>query len=154
MNKIYYKVVTRDLKSAIMNSYVLQDRIQDEECQRIVDKFCVQYKINEWVNPNVGKSKIMIFKDLISAKDFCLTNQYDDILRIYTCKCKNVSQLGFVTDVLHLPLFNERYINLLNLKRQKRKVKDYYKKYERRIVPNNTLFCSSVMLLKEIKDVY
>ena len=76
---IYYKVVTKDLRSAVVISYG------------------IQYAIGKWVKSNIGK--IFIFRDLDYAKRF--KNMYcSNPGEIWECKVKNVKGIRLKADAI------------------------------------------------------
>lgn len=72
--KYYYKVVTEDLKSAIVNKN---------------EKECIQYKINKWVKTNDINFGLFIFNKY--EDDFSFKEVFSVIrnLKIYKVVCKN-----------------------------------------------------------------
>lgn len=130
MSKIYYKVVSSDLKSVVAKNYYLS----------------VQYKIGEWVRPNIAYTDLMVFENLRSAKIFM--DEYQD-QRLFECYIKNPRKTGIFCHWLHVrygittPLQIEK---MISIKKKKKKYTNLIKDK----IPKGTIFCSSIKLLKEI----
>lgn len=142
-SKIYYKVVTHDLQSAIINPY-LERHISHYKYNATKD-FCVQYKINEWVKPEKPGTKLMVFSNLDDAKEFALFQGIH--LLIYKCSVRNPTKHGFITDLDKLGYI---YPTLIKRIKQKKKITDLYQECEKNSIPEGTVFCSAVKLLEEV----
>jgi hypothetical protein len=128
--KYYYKVVSRELKSFIIN---------DNDYEGIV----VQYKLNKFVKPNIADTKLMIFNSLANAIEFSrLHSNFLRIGKIYKVEALNVSYYGICLS------FNN-FIKTLKTIVKLKKGKKGYLKYNISI-PRGTLFADQVKLLKEI----
>jgi hypothetical protein len=142
MGKVYYKVVSSDLKSAIINESSAISMGFD-----FFDDYCIQYIKNEWVKPKKVGTKIMVFDSLDKAEDFLSFQITGDKMRIFTCKVKNPTKNGFITQVSSIDTY---YKELFKLISQKKRVRDFYYTVRRSNVPAGTVFCSAVKLLTEI----
>lgn len=128
--KVYYKVLTDTLQSVIANNTLLS----------------VEYRIGEWVKPNVEGTDLMVFNTLQAAQDFRESCYYQ---RIFECEVKNPRKRGvfvFWNDVKYGKQLPQSILNLISLKKRKKK---YLDKIDSAL-PNDTIFCSAVKLIKEI----
>lgn len=73
-DKIYYKVVSKDLKSAIVN----EDK-----------KYCIQYKVGEWVETKHLNKGLLVFDSIITASFFIQSQYNKSTFKLYTCYVKN-----------------------------------------------------------------
>lgn len=138
MSKTYYKVVTQDLKSAIVNP-----RFNNYD---FYNDFCVQYKVGEWIKPNMEHSKLMVFDSFDNAKRFYdIENNYNTRLCIYECNGKNPSRQGLCILVGRI---RHMYDELLKIKKAKKKVIEFYNSFS--FTPPGTIFCSAVKLVKKV----
>lgn len=146
--KIYYKVVRWNLTSAVMNTD------NDYIDPYLTNDFCINYKINEWVKPKIPGTKLMVFSNLDSAKQFA--NPYrsfrslsDIIYCIYTCHIKNPSKIGFFTYIYDSPSgIRTKYYEYYKLIKNKKRRSSFKNNAN---IPNDTVFCSAVKLLDRIQ---
>lgn len=127
----YYKVTDRNLQSCIINHE-----------EGINHKLKVQYKINEFVKSNNG-TPLFVFENLEAAKNFIYHNSFENGFRIFECKIKNKREPFFI------PLFSleSTYEKIFKLFKNKKRYSHLIHKH----FPKNTIFCSQVMLVKEIR---
>lgn len=129
MGKIYYKVLTQELKSVISRNGPLEDRF-------ITENLIIQYKINEWIKPKIKYTKLMVFDNLDDAKYFTRGTQ----LIIYECKIKNPSKNGpFAIFYHNLASTVMQYIKIAKNKKKLPKTSTS--------IPPGTVFCSAVKLI-------
>ena len=128
--KIYYKVVTLNLKSAFVSS---------------VPELSVQYKINKWVYPNVNNSCLMVFDNLNNARLF--RERLNIGLVIYQCEIVKTRKRKPPFCMVGYPYiyFNLQY--MLRLKRMHKRCEIWPID---NIPPKNTIFCDSVKLLRKV----
>jgi hypothetical protein len=122
MPKIYYKVVTPDLRSIIINH----------------DKtFCTQYKIGEFVSSPVPETHLCVFESLESAKNFAYSTD-----KIFECNIKTrIKQPWIPWSSEDLPKL------LLHIRLKKKFLRcDLVDRH----LPMGTVCCKQVKLLKEI----
>lgn len=113
--KYYYKVVTEDLKSVVVN--------EDE-------KYCVQYKINKWVETKHEDKGLLVFDDITRATSYMHINfTFRIFVKLFRCTCKN-----------KLPLHHRYWID-----------GGYLSNGIRLHWPEGTLSFKKVKLLEEIK---
>lgn len=139
MGKIYYKVLTQELKSVISRNRPLEDRF-------ITENLIIQYKINEWTYPKVNGTNLMCFSKLSSAKDFINKLGWRINVKIFKCTVKGARKKGFFVSAWVLDIcFVEK---LYKQKRMRKKITcaDY-----RECLYPNTVFCSAIKLLYEVK---
>lgn len=134
--KYYFKVVTDKLKSYTDNFREINE-----------SEYPVQYKLNDYVKPNIQGSKLYVFDNFDSAKNFAYTNRYSSNypLLIYLCIVENpkvctgigdINYAGSLTNIMNIfwranTDKSVRYINTKN-------------------PPSNTIECDSVCLLAKL----
>lgn len=127
-DKIYYKVVTHNLQSCIINEKYLNT---DNK------KYCVTYKEGEFVYPILKNSKLMVFNTFNDASYF-IRNKYEDNF-IYSCHILkpnynyNYNIAVFFTD----DDFSIHWTNTHH--------------YYSHKAPTGTVFCDAVKLFKKIE---
>jgi hypothetical protein len=105
-NKIYYKVVTQDLKSFLSHRLSYGSYKQ----KHIFDRdFAVQYKIGEFVYPVFEKSKLYVFNSLFFAHQFGFTTSGE--YKIYSCEVINPSPHSLVCDWSYVSQFHDFWKN-------------------------------------------
>jgi len=126
---MYYKVISRDLKSIVIQN----------------PNFAVQYKINEWVQPTFKGSALCVFDNLKDAKCFALGDP------IYECKVKNPRQpvsgsrvKGLYPSTLFMQIVWSKIIEYKN-KHNKIKEQDHAD------WPKGTVWVSAVKLTKKVQ---
>lgn len=127
--KKYYKLVTHDLKSWIVSNDRYIKKVGEYDLS-------IQYKLNEWVCPNIPESKLMVFSDLIIANFYF-----------------NANDKLFEVDVIN-PTTGLKIVNVCNLYSTNNKVmplKQYERLHDENMYPVSTVFCDAVMLKKEIR---
>lgn len=130
--KIYYKVVDRDLRSAVISKKKIPVDVRE--------RFTVKYKLNEWVRPNVEKTDLMVFATKAAAQDF-IRFSIDDY-KIFKCHAKNPRTRGLI---IYWRELSENIINqFVKLRRNKKQIRTDV------IPPKGTVFCSAVKLIEEI----
>lgn len=138
--KIYYKVVNYKLQS-IVTSKTLEKLNQCNAYEEIkfYDKFCIQYKINEWTYPIVPYTKLMVFDNFSEAYIF---NSIEKGI-IYECQVKNPSKIGFNVS---LSSIYYKYPQLLKLIKNNKSYSCY-----RNFAPESTIFVKAVKLIKKVE---
>jgi len=126
--KVYYKVVKNNLCSAV--SWKLPSR------------FIVQYKIGEWVYPNIPKTRLMVFKNLNRAQIFSNSSSI-----IFTCLVKNPSSKSIFVPLIQCDSVNE-FLQKWNELRKKQL--QHKKHVNTQRIPKGTMFVSAVKLLKQV----
>ena len=126
----YYKVTDRNLQSCVIDDTGIEHNLR------------VQYKIGEFVKSNNG-TPLFVFKDLYGAKKFIYNNDFKNGAIIFECKIKN-KRLPFFVPLYNLEFSYEKIFKLF-------KNKKGYSHLISNTFPANTIFCSQVMLVKEIR---
>ena len=122
MKKIYYKVVTHDLKSAIIHSNKV---------------FCTQYKIGEFVSSPVPETHLCVFGSLKAAQHFSSGRD-----KLFECHINTrVKQVWIPWGATDLPKLLSR------IRSKKRYLQCDMVDFN---LPNDTVCCKQVKLLKEI----
>lgn len=129
MAKIYYKVVHEDLKSIVARNTML----------------CTQYKIGEWVYPNVKYTDLMVFDNMYSAMTF----REGSGRKVFECVVKNPRKRGPFIGWEYVEYGSSTPFDLNCLIEYKKKKKGYLKGLYTS-PPVGTVFCSAVKLIKEI----
>jgi hypothetical protein len=154
MSEIYYKVVLgthKDLKELNVSTCKLESSMG----KFIPDSMKVEYKLNEWTYPKVGK--LFVFSSLLEARrnKFC---NYDKF--IFECECLNPTVIPFV----YIPNLFQEYNHIdepIN------KVRDNFIKtfwiasvssipeevpdaVDYWIAPANTVICDGVKLIRQM----
>jgi hypothetical protein len=128
---MYYKVVNSDFSSAYVGS----------DYAYSCEKLKVYYKIDDWVEPKIKGSKLMVFDSLENAQyfmDHCGWGVY-----IYKCEVKNPSKKGvFVKANYRLA---ERLFRIIDLKNKKKKFTDLLDEPIK-----GTIFCDAVKLVEKV----
>lgn len=127
----HYKVVSPDLTSIVAKN----------------EGLCIQYKVGEWIKPKVKHTDIMVFDSLEAADSF----RAGQNKRIFECAVQNPRKKGAFVDWWLIRGGNgipHSLNHLINLKKKKRS----YKSLIREDIPNNTVFCSSIKLTKEVEE--
>lgn len=142
MSKIYYKVVFYDRKD---NRYFSCIHILKNDSRININNLIVEYKINEWVKPNIKETSLMCFDDLESAKAFIdYANIYSGI--IFTCKIKQPhKKYKLFESAVRRFNFLDLFTKLLNQKKKKKKIEGNIGS-----APPGTTFCKELMLLEEV----
>lgn len=139
-----YKVVYSDVGTN--NLYSVIGSRQTDASSKAVRDFSIEYKINEWTYPKVNGTNLMCFSKLSSAKDFINTLGERINLKIFKCTVKGARKKGFFVSawILDIQFVEELY----KQKRMRKKItcEDY-----RECVYPNTVFCSAIKLLYEVK---
>lgn len=133
--KTYYKLVSKDLQSAIMSN---------NRDYRIKD-LSVQYKVGEWVSPHIEGSQLMVFDSLRNLRLFV---NNPDRYRIFKCEVKGISEHRIFKKLFRLKM------NLTTLKtvwKARKNKKKFVGLMQSDIPPAGTIFCSQVKLIEEIK---
>ena len=129
MAKIYYKVVCWDLTSIVAKNTTL----------------CTQYKIGEWVYPNVKYTDLMVFDNMYSAMTF----REGPNSRVFECVVKNPRKRGLFIDWNFVDYGYDLPCDIKYLIEYKKKKKGYLKQLFKS-PPEGTVFCSAVKLIKQI----
>ena len=142
MSKIYYKVVFCDRK---YNRYFSCMRVLKNDSRINFSNLIVEYKINEWVKPNIKETSLMCFDDLESAKDFIDKADIHSAI-IFTCKIKQPHKKYklFASSVRDFNFLNT-FTKLLSQKKKKKKIEGNIE-----FAPPGTTFCKELMLLEEV----
>lgn len=128
---MYYKVVNSNLSSAFISSGMVLNSIH----------FTVLYKINEWVEPTIKGSKLMVFDSLEEAENFLNIFGWGDV--IYKCEAKNPNKTGlFIKGNMYI--YND-LLKILDLKRKKKKFSHLLDEP----IPG-TIFCDAVKLVEKV----
>jgi hypothetical protein len=130
--KHYYKVLKSNLKSLIIEESTTVDINGKQE------KVSVQYKVGEFVSPNIPGTQLMIFDTLQNAQGFCLPQNGQ---KVFLVEALNVRYKGICVHYIKQTL---PYI--LKLKKNKKR----YVNLIRKDIPFGTLFADKVKLIKEI----
>jgi hypothetical protein len=125
--KYYYKIVNYNLRSLIIDD-------------TIYPNIGVQYKINEFVEPNINGTKLMIFTSLYHAQNFLYKEHKDG--KIYKVEALGVSKYGIL---LSFRMFSIMFNKCLKLKKNKKGCLIYNSK-----IPNGTLFAKKVKLVEMV----
>jgi len=121
MAEKYYKVVNKFLDSARASEW---------------DGFSIKYKIGEFVYPTLKNSKLFVFDNLESAKDFA----YKDWDKIFECEVVNPSKAKYMAT------FVSCIEDFWAAKNRKESVKGYADK-----AVSGTIFCDAVKLIKKVE---
>lgn len=127
---MYYKVVNIDLSSAYIGSISNGSKLQ------------VYYKLNDWVEPHIKGSKLMVFDSLKSAEEFMTVYGWGS--RIYRCEVKNPSKKGIFIKG-NYQLVNQ-LLKVLSLRSKKKKFTNLLD------TPafEGTIFCDAVKLVEKV----
>jgi hypothetical protein len=128
MEKKYYKIVDGNLKSITG--------------RRSFDT--VQYKIGQWVQPIVSGSDLFIFSDLGDAKKASL--KWPGSI-IFECEVKNPRKKGIY--FWNLP-GKDILTKVCKLRKNKKKFRHLTQLIYWGLIPNGTMFCSEVKLIKRV----
>lgn len=132
--KKYYKVVTQSHKSCVISTYSLYN------------KYCIQYKINEFVNSKLGLP-LYVFDNLNAAKFFANYGVGGKQVKIYECEVTKPRKIKYLS-WLRCGYYNDKidYINKFLLeKKHNKKLSNVFQ------APNGTIAVDSVKLVAEIK---
>lgn len=131
----YYKCVTRDLRSS--NANYIQTPLKEFE------KFLViQYKIGEFVKPNIRGAQLFVFPNYYSAYEFqCKQEKLGRHIDVYKCEVKNPKKNPPI-----LTYFRDA-IQVLKKKKNKKKLPPLYNYSSYR---EFSIGCSEVKLLKRV----
>ena len=127
MSKIVYKVVDKNLRSAIIGKVYNFNKHSLE----------IQYLENEWVCPVDKNAPLMAFSNIDDAKTFM---QYNIINCWYIYKAEAIiskKKWGWVDDI----------INVLKLKKNKKKISDFILVGA---TPKGTVFCDQIKLVEKL----
>lgn len=105
------------------------------------EEYRVAYKLNEWVGPNIKGTRLFCFKNLEDAKRFKNTIFSPKSWTIYECDVKNPAKVKYVAS----PKFIK---NFWKFKKLKRSILDFVSIS----CPDNTYSCSSIKLLRKVKE--
>ena len=87
---MYYKVVTRDLKSACIGQGVSYK----EELTEFLKTITVQYAINIWIKPKLVGSKLFLFDSMYSVREFIRESSASYYgPRVFQCEAWNVEEI-------------------------------------------------------------
>jgi hypothetical protein len=128
----FYKVVTKDLKSAWLGS-----------TSEIID-LAVDYKLDEWVYP-MKDTQLMVFSDLDAARRWSTRGWSTFIyceFYIFECKIKKSKCAYFV--------YTDRYWIEKFLLSQDKKSFLLHNNHLVDTPPNHTVFCDAVKLIKKV----
>lgn len=128
---MYYKVVLPDLTSV--------------SC--IKNQFAgVQYKINEWVSPNIKNTKLFVFDDFDAACNYAMLGD-----KIYECEVENPSyEYELFINWVWFPEGFEPVINEDDLQKAKQKLGELLVDFNRH-GPSHALCCDKIKLVRELK---
>lgn len=129
MRKKYYKVVGDDLISARIGRFSTSNR----------EGLPVQYRIGEWVEPNLEKTDLMVFDNLRLARNFA--NSWECI---FECEVKSPRKIG---NLIVWNLTMEKLKTIVGLRKAKKRWTHLVKPTE---FPRGTVFCSAVKLVKRV----
>lgn len=142
----YYKVVTKDLKSAWLGSPNNYSTIKSTG----FSDFIIQYKLGEFVKPLAGN--LMVFESLEMAEKWLDIVFYFAEHSIYECEIKNVvprDKAFFV--YTHPQTIVESLKEYLQLRKKHRSTKTIETDIDD--APDGTVFCRQVKLTKLIRNV-
>ena len=120
--KYYYKVVCKNMKSAIV-SQSIHSEIRD---------LSVEYKVGEWVRPNVDGSQLLVFKILNDAKIFARNHSLYDI---YKCEISGITKKSVFIRYTSLYYDIHRIRDLWKKKKHRKKINHYMD-----LPPSGTIF--------------
>lgn len=149
MSKKYYKVVfnsiSNELLSVSLSNYVCFNKYVREHLG-------ISYKINEWVKPKDPATNLMCFDNLNSARTFIIDLidiKYEHQLKIFECKVKNPRKNGLYFKLhSNYESINDYIQHIKELKLYKKKK---YSHLYRKCPYDNTVFCSAIKLIQEVK---
>jgi hypothetical protein len=132
--KKYYKVVKNNLKSAYI------------EDKRLV----TQYKTGEWVTSPIPVTPLAVFTSLDSAKDFRrFVSCFNSGVKIFECEVSGRTKVPWLLGTSRL-FYNGWLLDSI-IERAK-KHKRYMYLVPQTDLPENTITCKKVKLVKEILD--
>lgn len=147
MPKTYYKVVRNCPESHILTSVWVSNFpfslvINDKP-------LTVEYKLGQFVSPNVPYTKLMIFDTLENAENFKGNFFHYGNVEIYSVYAKGVSKTGLFIEVTssNIITLKEEIGNLIKSRKNKKK---YINKEPFGIPPKGTLFAKEVKLINKI----
>ena len=118
---MYYKVVTVGLRSIVIYEHDL----------------VTQYRVGEFVYPQLEHSKLFVFKDLHAAQTFASI----ELGVVYECEVKNPSKFGFCSIFIRTSYILKGW----KLRRQKKKFSNLQGR-----APDGTVYAGAVKLVKEV----
>ena len=133
MKKKYYKVVTGSLKSSQVKYWWTDYR----------EKYLVQYKIGEWVEPKVEGSSLMVFSSLEDALRFVSSNVSNH--KIFECEIEGAKKNGIFSGQ-----FTKIDALLSECKKLKKAKKGWTHLCNTTGIPKGTVFADRVKLIKEV----
>lgn len=139
MSKTYYKVVSKNLQSAVVSS----------SYSTLVLPLSVQYKIGDWTEANLKGSNLMVFDSFNAANNFIKHNHYFGPHRIFTCEIEGKTKNGIFYQYFMLSHYVRELKEIAKLRSKRKKFSHMIR--EHYFVPDGTVFCSRIKLLKEIK---
>ena len=136
MSKKYYKVVLNSkgkLFSCIRDTNFFGGN-------NFKSKYAIEYKVGEWVRPNVDGSQLMVFKFLNDAKIFARNHSLYDI---YKCEISGITKKSVFIRYTSLYYNMHRIRDLWKKKKNRKKINHYMD-----LPPSGTIFCSAVKLIE------
>jgi len=157
MNKTYYKVVSKDLKSIWISKWIsIKEKgrwsKRNEKSERTkllikkesqsLNQFNVKYSLNKWTFPKVKGSKLFVFDDIDSAKLFA----YNHNGITYKCEVLNPKKTGpFYSEVV-----SNAKVTILMWKKYTQKKKYSHLVWGLCLVPRHTVWVDAVKLIKKV----
>lgn len=133
--KTYYKLVSQDLKSAIMSQH------------KDLRELEVQYKINEWTNPNIDGSLLMVFDSIDNVKRFVHKKPR---YRLFICEISGISKIPIFRSFYKLPKCIASLKKVWKARKSKKKFSNIVNTHSS--PPKGTVFCSKVKLVEEVTN--
>jgi hypothetical protein len=137
MSKIYYKVVSENMRSSCSCFAEFSSLPSD-----VVNNFTVKYKIGEFVYPNVKHSKLYVFESLKDAKYFVSDIFWATDKNTYIYECEVINPKPAKTLLFGFDNINDFW----RCKKNKKKISDFSKNDKNDV----SIECDAVKLLYKI----
>lgn len=131
MNNIYYKVMRYSGNE--LTSYNVSYNTFYKSLG-----MSIKYNIGEWTHPIIKKTKLFVFNNLEDAKNLIKREKYG--YSIYECEVINPKEYG--------PVNIGNTEDLLKAIKQKKKYRHLINRCD---LPNGTIFCDAVKLIREVQ---
>jgi len=146
MTKKYYKICYTAYCQHRFFSYA-KDRLEDIDLN-----LPVEYKINEWIYPNVPETKLMVFDTLQHANKWIDQDDVDVLRRynkIFECEVKKPVKKSIFRQLKGWLSNKEIKRSINKCMKLKKNKKSYLHLCDK--PPQGTVFVSAVKLIKEVK---
>jgi hypothetical protein len=138
-SKIYYKICSKKPSNRI---YCY------DYYSAVAFSIGIQYILDKWVEPKIQGTNLMVFDSIENAKKCKKKYHFWKNHVIFECEVKNPSKKG-----LFLPTVNQIYglEKIAKLRRNKKKYTHLCKMNRGDSLPEGTIFCKAVKILREVE---